>query len=135
LLFSTLTLRCLRCRFLCILSCMCKVALSCASWCLGICIINSEYLFLLVAHVSHPSTWGAEADDCKFKASLGYIARPCLKNKAKVNPWAWERDINYNSSESRLVLYKSWSAEPKNKSPKSHLCHSKHRVRLNLTQI
>jgi hypothetical protein len=31
----------------------------------------------MVAHVYNPSTWDAEAEDSKFKASLSYIRRAC----------------------------------------------------------
>jgi hypothetical protein len=44
-----------------------------------------EYEFLKVNQAYNPSTQDAEEEDCKFKASLGYIARPCVK-KQKTKP-------------------------------------------------
>lgn len=39
----------------------------------------------------YESTWKAEAGDrCEFKASVGYIARPCLtKKEEKYNKSTW----------------------------------------------
>jgi hypothetical protein len=37
----------------------------------------------MVAHFCNPSTQEAKAEECQFEPSLGYIERPCLKNKTK----------------------------------------------------
>jgi hypothetical protein len=34
----------------------------------------------ILMHTCHPSTGEAEAGGSEFESSLGYIARPCLKN-------------------------------------------------------
>jgi hypothetical protein len=39
----------------------------------------------MVVHTCNPSPWEAEWEDLEFKVILGYIARPCLKNKTKQN--------------------------------------------------
>jgi hypothetical protein len=35
----------------------------------------------MVAYPYNPSIWRLRQEDCKFLTSLGYIARPYLKNK------------------------------------------------------
>jgi hypothetical protein len=40
----------------------------------------------MMVHSYDPSTQEAEAGDCKSEASVGYIARPCLK-KAPKGSW------------------------------------------------
>jgi hypothetical protein len=37
----------------------------------------------MVVHACNLSTWEVEAGASVFKASLGYVARPCLKKKRK----------------------------------------------------
>jgi hypothetical protein len=37
----------------------------------------------MVVHTCNPNTWEAEVEVHKFKASLGYMVRPCLKKKKK----------------------------------------------------
>jgi hypothetical protein len=39
----------------------------------------------MVAHVYNPSTQEGEAGISEFKTSLGYIAKPCLKQNAVVS--------------------------------------------------
>lgn len=35
----------------------------------------------ILVHACNPGTWEAEAEDGKFKASLGNPVRPCLKKE------------------------------------------------------
>jgi hypothetical protein len=35
----------------------------------------------IMVQTCNPSTWEVETKDIKFKASLGYIASPCIKEK------------------------------------------------------
>jgi hypothetical protein len=42
-------------------------------------------------HTCNPSTWETEAEDCEFKACLGYIGRPYLKNNNNEEYRLWNQ--------------------------------------------
>jgi hypothetical protein len=60
----------------------------------------------MVVHVYNPSTWGElRQEDFKLKNSLGYIERPCLKDKRKKIPVLYLNN-HMNQVSSQSAFYK-----------------------------
>lgn len=63
----------------------------------------------MVGHSCNPSTQEAETEAWKFEASLGYTARPCLKNKMKKSKsksvWGKTKKLCYQNNKRQTGKY------------------------------